>query len=232
MPIKEGISILKDRLAGDLNAQQVELVEAIEQSSDKLAASIQRLVQESGQQHRTELRRRTRPVALDRLVRAAAVDQGLSLQRRALTLQLALDPACVFGNSQELRSVVDNLLINAIQHSPHGGTISVRIHARGPRQVFLEVQDQGPGVVRADREQVFQPYCRGKFAPARRDVGSGLGLAIAAECARLHGGSIEIADSLRGACFRVSLPLRTKRVRTVARKALPQGLLKPAMVST
>jgi two-component system sensor histidine kinase GlrK len=232
MPIKEGINILKDGLTGTLNAQQHELVAAIDQSSDRLAASIQRLVQESGQQHRAELQRRTQAVSLDGLVRAAATDQGLSLQRKALRLQLSLDPLRVHGNAQELRSLVDNLLINAIQHSPEGGTIAVSISARGQRQALLEVRDQGPGVALADREQVFQPYCRGSTVSMEHRAGSGLGLAIAAECVRLHGGSIEIANSLRGACFRVSLPMRPRRGRAVVRKTLPQHPLKPAIVGT
>jgi two-component system, OmpR family, sensor kinase len=118
-------------------------------------------------------------------------------------------PLPVDGNPDELHRMVLNLLDNAVRHTPPGSAIELRLRAEGADAV-VEVADDGPGVPRERREQIFERFVHGD-GPADTAVGggSGLGLAIVRAVAVSHGGSAEVDDSeLGGAQFRIRLPLR------------------------
>lgn len=128
---------------------------------------------------------------------------------RAIVLQLKPDPATshqlIWGQSHDLLRLFTNLVVNAIRHSPAGGTVSIEVMA-GARQLRVAVMDQGPGIPISQREQVFDRFWRG------RDRGghSGLGLAIARAIARRHGGDLRIGESRPGHCvLLVELPIST-----------------------
>ncbi|MGC1851899.1 MAG: ATP-binding protein [Solirubrobacterales bacterium] len=117
-------------------------------------------------------------------------------------------PLPVDGNPDELHRMVLNLLDNAVRHTPPGSTIELRLRAEGG-DAIVEVADDGPGVPRELREQIFERFVRGE-GPADTAVGggSGLGLAIVSAVATSHGGSATVAESkLGGALFSVRLPL-------------------------
>lgn len=82
---------------------------------------------------------------------------------------------------------------NALQYTPHGGTVTVRVMPDPFGEVvLLQVEDSGPGIPASERELVFQPFYR----PLGMAVeGSGLGLAIVAEIARQHGTPITLEDA-------------------------------------
>jgi two-component system OmpR family sensor kinase len=121
----------------------------------------------------------------------------------------------VDGNPDELHRMIVNLLDNAVRHTPPGARIELRLRSAGPH-ALVEVADDGPGVPRERREQIFDRFVHGD-GPADTAVagGSGLGLAIVRAVARSHGGGAEVGDSeLGGALFRVRIPLgkaRTER---------------------
>jgi signal transduction histidine kinase len=133
--------------------------------------------------------------ALEPLVRVA--------QARDVDLELDVVPAPMTGDATRLRQLVAILVDNAIRHAPVAGHVRVRV-AVHPRQVRLQVDDDGPGVRPADRSRVFDRFWRAPDAPAG---GSGLGLAIAAWIVDRHAGSIAVTDRPGGgARFEVSLP--------------------------
>jgi two-component system sensor histidine kinase CiaH len=110
----------------------------------------------------------------------------------------------VYGDWGRLRQLVLILLDNALKHTPEGGTISVRVAARGSR-VDLEVQDSGPGIDPKDLPHLFDRFYRG--SRERGISGGGLGLAIGRWVAEAHGGHISAANvSPHGARFTVTLP--------------------------
>ncbi|GMV46408.1 MAG: hypothetical protein AMXMBFR66_18060 [Pseudomonadota bacterium] len=92
-----------------------------------------------------------------------------------------------------LGELVRNLVDNALQYTPAGGSVTARVLAdpAGPG-VVLEVEDTGPGIAPAERERVFQPFYR---SPEAQADGSGLGLAIVQEIAHRHGGSVAVGDA-------------------------------------
>jgi len=85
-----------------------------------------------------------------------------------------------------------NLVDNALQYTPAGGTVTVRLGGDAVDGVVLQVEDSGPGIPAAERELVFQPFYR---ALGTNVDGSGLGLAIVAEVARRHGATLTLADA-------------------------------------
>jgi two-component system sensor histidine kinase MtrB len=105
--------------------------------------------------------------------------------------------------------IMANLVGNALRHG--APPVTVRLRADGPHEtgrVVIEVEDAGPGVDPGLLPHVFDRFAKADVARARSD-GSGLGLAIALENARLHGGSIEVANPPGGgAVFSLTLPRR------------------------
>jgi signal transduction histidine kinase len=97
----------------------------------------------------------------------------------------------VSGDAAALRTLLANLVENALRHSPAGGRVDVDAGVEAGRP-FLEVSDQGPGIPPADREQVFRRFFR------RGGEGSGLGLAIVKAVADRHGAAVTLADTPGG----------------------------------
>lgn len=140
---------------------------------------------------------------LEDLIRCYAPEAA----KRGINLQLSPDPAghCVpiRAQSEQLLRLFTNLLINAIRHSPEGGTVSLQVSTAGKLRVA--VADQGPGIQARDREQAFERFWRG----SDRGGHSGLGLAISRSIARRHGGDLRLGESRPGHCeLVVELPVR------------------------
>jgi len=118
---------------------------------------------------------------------------------RSIRLQLRPDPAThqvLFrAQSEPLLRLFTNLLVNAIRHSPEGGTVSLGVSSAG-RLIRVTVADQGPGIPLQDRERVFERFWSG----ADRGGHSGLGLAIGRAIARRHGGDLRLGESRAGRC--------------------------------
>ena len=140
---------------------------------------------------------------------AAASTEPLAADKR-LTIVTTVKPAglTVPADGERLHQVVANLLHNAVRHSPVGGEVRLEARRSGSL-VLLDVIDEGPGIPRSDRSQVFERFSRGN-APAQTGHastgGTGLGLAIVRWAVQLHGGTVQVADSASGCVMRVKLP--------------------------
>jgi signal transduction histidine kinase len=99
----------------------------------------------------------------------------------------------------QIRRSLDNLILNAIQNTQSGGSITLSA-TRSNDRLRLRVSDTGPGVPQDIRERLFEPFVTG------RADGTGLGLAIVREIARAHGGDARLVASTQGAVFEVELP--------------------------
>jgi two-component system OmpR family sensor kinase len=99
-------------------------------------------------------------------------------------------------DADRLRQVVDNLLANAIRFTPAGGELRVSSQEAGG--LTIAVEDEGPGVVAAEREAIFQRFYRVDDARNRASGGAGLGLAIARDIARAHGGDLWVEGAPGG----------------------------------
>jgi len=118
----------------------------------------------------------------------------------------------VNGSREAVERVVTNLVGNAAKYSPAGGTIRVQIKEnRGCAELIVD--DEGPGVPVAERDQIFSRFFRGQGDEVIRTKGAGLGLAIVSEFAASMGGTVSVTDAdIGGARFVVSYPLATTSV--------------------
>jgi heavy metal sensor kinase len=106
-----------------------------------------------------------------------------------------------------LRRLLDNLIDNAVRHTPHGG--GVRVALEGTVDTWtIVVSDSGPGIPREQRPALFERFTRGDSARGRETGGAGLGLALARVIAAAHRGDITLDECRSGAAFRIRLPRR------------------------
>ena len=148
---------------------------------------------------------RPQPVPLRSFLQARLEEVAPYAQREGITL--ALDPAPAAEvrwsfDEPSLARAVENLLLNAVQHTPPGGRVALGAAVSGDRCRLL-VGDTGPGVAPADTERIFEPFVTG------RPEGVGLGLSLVREIAGAHGGAARWqapADGAPGSVFVIEIP--------------------------
>ncbi|HEU5424364.1 MAG TPA: HAMP domain-containing sensor histidine kinase [Nitrolancea sp.] len=155
---------------------------------------------------------------LGELLRGVA--EGLQPRARAREVTLRLegsDQGCPLAVDRHLlERAVENLLDNALRHTPNGGAIEVAWHAEPGRAVFT-VADSGPGIAEQDLQHLFEPLFRGEVSRNRATGGVGLGLTIARRILRAHGGDLSAANRpAGGALFTAWLPCRLERAAPAA----------------
>ncbi|MEO7580374.1 MAG: ATP-binding protein [Massilia sp.] len=139
-----------------------------------------------------------------------AVEQArpaISARQHHLTVELAVDPVHVCGDSTRLVQIVTNLLNNACKYTPPGGEISLTMRA-GAGDVEVVVRDNGIGIGADLLPHVFDLFTQGERSPDRAQGGLGLGLALAKSLVERHGGTIGVASTgaAQGSAFTVRLP--------------------------
>jgi signal transduction histidine kinase len=141
----------------------------------------------------------------DVIASAVAVVEGPA-RRKGVRLATDVEGDPDAPCSPHLVRVLQNLVVNALRHTPTDGTILVQGRA-GPGEVRLSVSDSGEGIAEADLPFVFDPFYRAD--PARSGDGAGLGLALADRIVRALGGTIDVVSRpAQGARFEVVCPVR------------------------
>jgi signal transduction histidine kinase len=143
------------------------------------------------------------PAPLNELLRRAldfaegqAAEKGLDLRRA-----LGNGPCIAHCDPDEIYQVALNLIVNALQVTPRGGSITVRTLTPRSGRVAFEVSDTGPGLSSERQAQIFTPFV------SFREGGTGLGLAVAQRTVLAHGGTISVHSTPGGgATFTVELP--------------------------
>jgi signal transduction histidine kinase len=108
----------------------------------------------------------------------------------------------------KVERIVENLLANAIKHTPPGTRIELSVRPEGNDAVLIRVDDNGPGIADADKEAIFELFGRAPGNPDRGE-GAGVGLALVAQFTALHDGVAWVEDGEGGgSSFRVRLPRR------------------------
>ncbi len=126
-------------------------------------------------------------VELSRLVHERADAWNALAEERGVRLAaVARDAVAAHASEERLRQVLDNLVENAVEVSPRGGTVTLEARAASP-WVELRVRDEGPGMSSEERRRAFDRFWR-----ARGGEGSGLGLAIVRRLVEADGGSVEL----------------------------------------
>jgi two-component system sensor histidine kinase GlrK len=211
--LREGAELLHDQVAGPLTPVQKQVVGIMRDNSVKLQRLIEELLDYQRALH-AAASLEVKTVVLDALVGEAARAHQLAAASKGLRLVIDAQTATLDADPEKLRSIVDNLISNAVKFTPPGGTISVKARAFGGEAV-IEVMDSGPGVPAEERESIFNLFFRGRTrvenSPSGGVKSSGLGLAIARELVEAHGGQIAVVADGAGGHFRVTLPRRSAR---------------------
>jgi signal transduction histidine kinase len=151
---------------------------------------------------------RLRPVDLylDEIIAECRRAVDVLAAGRGVTVAAGEIPELPFrGDEDLLRQLVSNLLQNAVQHTPAGGTASIAV-CKDTGTVTIRVTDTGEGIGSADQARIFDRFVQ--LDPSRRATGTGLGLPIARWIAQAHGGTLLLETSgPQGSTFSVSLPV-------------------------
>ena len=149
------------------------------------------------------------PVSLARVFERASERHHGALADKAITLDRSIAPnaAEVSGDERRLEQVVQNLVANAVRHTPRDGRIRVSA-ARADGAIVVTVEDSGPGIPPEHLAHVFDRFYRVDSARDGRSGGSGLGLSIVRAVVEQHGGTVGASTSpLGGARFELRLPV-------------------------
>jgi len=175
---------------------------------DRLARMVDDLF-ELSRIHAGALQLSPRRMALADVVREAVASAAPVASAKGIHLDesgLETDGSLVHVDPYALTRVVGNLLSNAIRHTPHDGSVDIRME-RGEDFVYVSISDECGGIADADIERVFEVAFRG--TPARTpapDGGAGLGLAIARGIVNAHNGRIGAENVGPGCRFTIALP--------------------------
>ena len=204
------------------------------QQPDKLAASLERIERESermdkligelltlsrleaGAVHAGAAHPHSEDVGIADLVHDIVEDARYEAGARQVGIAVAGDAgladSSVTGQPELLARAVENVVRNAVKHSPDDATVEVRLsllHDGKQPQLCIDVLDRGPGVASADLNTIFEPFFRASNTEHSTD-GHGLGLAIARHVIGAHGGTISARNrSGGGLCVRMLLPVAT-----------------------
>ncbi|HEV2720685.1 MAG TPA: PAS domain S-box protein [Thermoanaerobaculia bacterium] len=139
-----------------------------------------------------------------------------------LTIEIGAEPLPVDADRGQLEQVLVNLVTNASDAMPDGGSLSVRA-GRDGAAAWIEVTDTGIGIPESLRQRIFEPF----FTTKERDKGTGLGLSVVHGIVMAHNGVIDVTSGAEGTTFRVRLPLLSGAMAVaparVAAEALPLG---------
>jgi two-component system sensor histidine kinase GlrK len=202
--IKEGAGLLKDGLVGPLNENQAEVVGILDNNCSKLQKLIQNILDFNMAQAK-EIPPDFQDVRMDDLVAEVVEDHRNAMLARAIHFTAELLPVRVSGNRKQLKTVIDNLLANAVKFTPDDGEIGIFMKRKAD-SLHLVIEDTGPGISEEDRSQIFLPFFQGGQKNRSVVKGSGLGLAISKEYIQNCGGTLRLLPGDQGARFEVTMP--------------------------
>lgn len=206
--IREGSELLNDEVGGQLTPQQREIANILRDSSLRLQKMIENLLSY------TAVNSQKPPLVKEHvsvipIIDAVLAHYALSVGSKQITIAQDYQPLTLVADREKLQTIIDNLVSNAIKYTPQNGTIRITVK-QSEQFGIIEIHDEGPGVLPADRTRLFEPFYRGSGAYESLVSGSGLGLSIAKEYVDAHAGEISLVPSDYGAHFCVRLPLESR----------------------
>lgn len=204
--LREGVGLLGDELAGNLNPRQRSIVDIMDGSSRELQRRIEDLLR-YGSLDREDKQAAVAAQSLQAALATVLARHKLPLSTHRLQVETRLAADAVNIDRSRLETILDNLLSNAIKFSPEEGRILVE-STRAHDAIELWIGNQGTAIPEAERQRIFEPFFQGAHQPDTAIKGSGLGLSIVREYLRDAGGDIEVVDRPPwSTCFRLTWPL-------------------------
>jgi signal transduction histidine kinase len=197
--------------AGALNENQSHFLQIIKSNTERLNVLVGDLLDIS----RMEAGRVTlapQPLDLREVTEGVVADYLHRSQEENKPMAISIDAPKklpqVFGDSERVRQIIDNLVDNAYHYTPADGKVKVRLHAKDG-EVQVDVTDTGVGIAPEDQERVFERFFRGEHPLVLETPGTGLGLAIVKQLVVMHRGRIWVKSKGvpgQGSTFSFTLP--------------------------
>lgn len=193
---------------GDCSPTQADTLEGILETLDHLAAMLDQMLFLARSED-PAMALQVEPLDVASLFRAAAVPFEPLAEERHVQLDLRLPENLTLHADEKLvRRALHNLLANALNHSPEGGTVVLEA-LLDAEALTLQVRDQGEGIPQDFLAKIGQRFSRPDFARSRHAGGAGLGLAIVKNILRLHGGTLAFDSTPgQGTTAKLRFPIR------------------------
>jgi signal transduction histidine kinase len=206
--------ILRDGILGPLSERQLESITGIINGGRQLLDQVgEILTYARGAANQLTITRSSFAFA-DVLAQLSALNESL-VSKKGLTLDTRVqdDLAPLYADREKVSHIVGNLLGNAIDFTPQGGTVWVRAFGatrNGVEECVVEVGDTGIGISAEHHDLVFREFAQVDASASRQHHGTGLGLTIARKLVELHGGRIWLESELgQGSRFYFTIPYIT-----------------------
>ncbi|KAB2922863.1 MAG: HAMP domain-containing histidine kinase [Dechloromonas sp.] len=206
--LKEGVALLREEVPGRLQEAQREVVDILQHNVLGLQRQIESLLSLNAAAFEA---RKLNLERVDMTKFMAAVLQRRELHAQARQVRVVIDDPGVghaMVDAEKLSVVLDNLLSNAIDFSPEGSEVNLRL-SRHAELLRFDCVDQGPGIAPEDRQRIFDPFVQGRREAPMPRQGSGVGLSIVRELSRAMGGAAGLLPVEGGAHFFVEIPDET-----------------------
>ena len=205
-----GIQALAESLALALRhdpRRATRMVTRIEQEASRLARLVRDLLDLARLEEQDD-QRDQRPVDLVQVVNAQLdrLHNVAAEHRISMTADMP-DRSIIVAAPEDVRSIVANLLENAVRYNTEGGAVEVRL-SRTDGHITLEVHDTGEGIPPQERQRIFERFYRIDKARSRAAGGTGLGLSLVRHATQRLGGTVSVDSELGvGSTFRIDLPV-------------------------
>lgn len=190
--IREAGDLLNEEILGTLSAPQKEVTGLLEQNSKRLQQLIEQLLNYNLLQGKRLAS--FSPVALDTLLSQLLLPWQPLLTQRKQRVELPESGLTLRADPALLRSVLDNLISNAVHYGDPSHPILIRAGQQN-RQQWVEVENAGPDIPAAEQTRLFEPFFQGSSRRRGAVKGSGLGLSIAADCMKAQNGTLRLKSS-------------------------------------
>ena len=193
VPVTLYVSLLRRRVSAD--SPSVDMLDKISAAFTAMDVMVNDLL------HFTSDREpQVRPCSLRNLVEDLLASLAPQFAAQAIRAVLDIsDDHSILADREMVRRAVLNLVFNALDAMPDGGTLSIASMAT-PQGIEMEIADSGPGLDDDNLQRVFEPFFTTK------QCGTGLGLAIVSRIAEVHGGSVTARNAAQGAIFTLRIP--------------------------
>lgn len=206
-----GTGLLSDKNVGKLNEKQIDILNTIQEETQKLSDLVINLLRLSRIQSGKAVLEKS-PCSIEQIIDAGI----LNYKKQAENNNIILESECpenipkVMCDFEKIIWVINNLISNALKYTDSGDKISVGAYLSEP-YINIYVKDTGSGIPKEYIDKIFNKFVKiNKYEPEM--VSTGLGLSIAKEIVEAHGGTIKCASETgKGSIFTFTLPLKEEK---------------------
>lgn len=212
--VQESLSLLLDKVGGELNAQQEKILNIASNNIARLSRLINDLLDLSKIEAR-QFQLAPKTFRADELIRSITEAFDAWAKSKQITIESKIsEPLEIEADPDRINQVLTNLTGNALKFTPTGGRVILELRKRqgeaaGTGAIEFSVQDTGPGIAKKDFQKIFEKFTQLNTPQLQGISGTGLGLAISKEIVELHGGRIWVeSEQGKGSRFAFEIPQR------------------------